>query len=477
MRRLLVALLAIAALVAVSPAAASPQLDQVGLARAGDATRSNAAHEHPTHPSSGVEVLAHADPGTGFNADVVAHKGFAYLGSWGTPPPEAGLDFCPSLGVRVFDVRDPRQPTHVATFADGASEPDLDGTWTEKVIVRRVHTKAFHGDLAVVSIQSCAEQAFAGFGLWDVTDPAHPRRLALFPTPGTGGSHEIWMATHGKQAFVYTAIPLSELTTSPDYNPQTNSATIPGEPDFRIVDVSDPSHPVKVGEWGAWKELGRYPLTGQGNEDQLSFVHSVITNRAVTRAYLSYWDFGTVILDITDPSDPVFLGRTTFPADAEGNAHSAWLGKGENLLIQTDEDFEPEPGPSTEPGWGYPRFFDISDPAHPVQLATLKLPTTTQLPPPLGFFSVHDPKIRGTRAYFSWYSEGVVVVDISRPSDPEVVAQFVPPPTADPRGFFGPFFLNDPSNPPFPFVWGVFLERRYVLASDINSGLWVLDFQ
>ena len=42
-------------------------------------------------------------------------------------------------------------------------------------------------------------------------------------------------------------------------------------------------------------------------------------------------------------------------------------------------------------------------------------------------------------------------------------------------GFFGPFFLGDPSNPPFPFVWGVFPHRGLVLGLDINSGLWVLD--
>src|SRR5215218_8070621 len=70
----------------------------------------------------------------------------------------------------------------------------------------------------------------------------------------------------------------------------------PGEPDFRIIDVSNPRHPVKVGEWGAWKELGRHPNDGQGNEFSASFVHSVITDEQTKRAYLSYWDLGTIIL-------------------------------------------------------------------------------------------------------------------------------------------------------------------------------------
>jgi hypothetical protein len=476
---LLVLATTVAAGLLISAAAGSPTRAEkrltVGLLKAGDATSAKrTGHTRPALEKN-VVVLGHADPGLGFNADVVAHRSFAYLASWGAfEDPEAGLDFCPSLGVRVYSLRNPRHPAHVATFADGVSEPDLDGSWTEKVIVRHVNTAAFSGDLAVVSLQSCSAEGFVGFGLWDVSDPSDPTRLALYEAPNTNGSHEIWMAAPGNRAYVYTAIPFSELTTSADFDPETFSATTPGEPDFRIIDVSDPSNPVKVGDWGAWAELGVYPLEGQGTEDAASFVHSVITNRRATRAYLSYWDLGTVILDISDPAQPRFVGRTDYPADAEGNAHSAWLGKGGHLLIQTDEDFDPEPGPATEQGWGFPRFFDISDPSNPVQIATLTLPTTTQLPPPLGFFSVHDPRVHGGRAYFSWYSEGVVVADISRPSAPRVIAHFVPPPTADPMGFFGPFFLGLENNPPFPFVWGVFPHRNYVLASDINSGLWVL---
>jgi len=341
------------------------------------------------------------------------------------------------------------------------------------VIVRRVRTEQFQGVVAAVSVQNCVEDAFRGFALYDVTDPASPHRLALYETPDAGGSHEIAFKQVGNHAYVYTAVILSELTTSPDFDPEAFAADTPGEPDFRIIDASDPRDPVQVGAWGAWAELDVYPLAGQGTEPA-NFVHSVIINRSGTKAFLSYWDLGTVILDISDPASPRYLGRTSFASDEEGNAHSAWLARGDHVLIQTDEDFDPEAGGGTEPGWGYPRFFDISDPANPVKLATLKLPTTTQLPAPVGFFSVHDPKVRGNRAYFSWYSEGVVVADISQPSIPTVRAQFVPPPTADPMGFFGPFFLGDPSNPPFPFVWGVFVERGYVLASDINSGLWVL---
>lgn len=413
-----------------------------------------------------VVVVGHADPGGGFNADVVAHRNFAYLGSWGAFEDEE-VDFCPSQGVRVYSLRKPSNPVLVATFADEVSEPDLAGTWTEKVIIEHINTPSFTGDIAAVSIQACAEGAFAGFGLWDVTDPANPQRLSLYEAPNTGGSHEIWLQKVGNHAYVYTAIPFSEISTSPD------GGTTPGRADFRIVDVSDPTNPTDVGEWGAWAELGLFPFyTDEDGVERANFVHSVMGDGK--KAYLSYWDLGTVILDVTDPTNPVFLGRTEFAANEEGNAHSSWLARGGNLLIQTDEDFDPSPSEGLETAWGYPRFFDISDPANPVLLATFKLPSTTQFPPPSEFeaFSVHDPKVRGRLAYLSWYSEGVVVLNISRPANPRLVAQFIPEPAADPLGFLAPPDVK------FPIVWGVFpYKENLVLASDMNSGLWIFRVQ
>jgi hypothetical protein len=410
-----------------------------------------------------VVLVGHADPGGGFNADVVGHRGFAYLGSWGAFEDDQ-VDFCPTQGVRVFDVRKPSNPMLVATFGDEASEPDLAGTWTEKVIVRRIRTESFKGDLAAVSIQPCAEGAFAGFGLWDVTDPTNPQRLALYEATGTFGSHEIWLQRRGNHAYVYTAIPFSEFDTSPD------GGTTPGRADFRIVDVSDPTNPTDVGEWGAWAKLGLFPFhTDENGVERANFVHSVIGRGQ--RAYLSYWDLGTVILDVSDPANPIYLGRTEFAPNEEGNAHSSWLGKRSKLLIQTDEDFDPSSSEALETAWGYARFFDISDPSNPVQISTFKLPSTTQFPPPKEFhyYSVHDPKVRGRLAYFSWYSEGVVILNISRPANPRLVAQFIPEPAADPQGFFAPPDVE------FPFVWGVFPYReRLVLVSDINSGLWII---
>jgi hypothetical protein len=395
------------------------------------------------------EVIGTYDPGTGSLADVWAHKGVAYLGSW--------VVGCMGQGVRAISLADPENPTLLSTFGDSAGEPDVSGTWTEKVIVQRVNTPNFHGDLAAVSFQNCSfadQTSFRGFGVYDVTDPANPQRLALVRT-ASRGSHEIWLESRPGGAFVYTAVQRAEERTS--------DGGIGGEKDFQVWDVSNPTEPVRVAQWGAWEELGLAPNTVRG----IAQVHSVIGDGR--RAYLAYWDHGTIILDMTNPSNPVFLGKTDFEDLEEGNAHSNAVWGGGNLMIQNDEDFNPAPSATREQAWGYPRFFDISDPANPRRLGTFELPTTRQFPAPdAGDYTVHDVKVRGSVAFFSWYAEGIVAVDVSRVSggrQPQFIAQWKPPlPNPDPSGG-----LPDTGQ-----VWGVALERGLVLAADQNSGLYVL---
>jgi hypothetical protein len=410
-----------------------------------------------------IKVLAHHDPG-GPSGDVFLHKRTAYMGSWGLFD-ESG-DFCPALGVRVYDLSSPRDPELVSTFADGASDARLADSWTEKVQVRRVRTRWFRGDLAVVSFQDCAPGGFTGIGLYDVTDASDPELLSLRQS-GVFGVHELWMESRGRRVFVYEAANFHEV-----------DAFFAGEdpdevnPEFRIVDVSDPRNPVQVGDWSAWRDMGVTPVEGQGSF-AFNFVHSVYVAKKI--AYVSYWDFGTVMLDVRDPSSPVFLGRTTFESFQEGNAHSAWTARGGKILIQTDEDFDPVPGPDHDPplpeletGWGYGHIYDISDKANPVELATLKLPSTHQFPPPgPGDFTIHDPKVRGNRLYTSWYTEGVVIWNIANPASPRMIGQFIPPEKAeDPFGIFYP-------GEEFVEIWGVDIGPGFVVASDMNTGLWV----
>jgi hypothetical protein len=81
--------------------------------------------------------------------------------------------------------------------------------------------------------------------------------------------------------------------------------------------------------------------------------------------------------------------------------------------------------------------------------------------------SVHDPKVFGRYAYFSWYGQGVALFDLKNPRKPRFVTRFRPPPRRDAHGLVCP-------GGACTAVWGVYPTGKYVLASDMNSGLWVL---
>jgi hypothetical protein len=388
--------------------------------------------------------LGHANPGGSYSGDVVGERHYAYLSS------HKGRTDCLAQGVRVYDLSNPRRPRRISTFADGRSTPALKDAWTEKTIVRRVRTSSFTGVLAVTSVQACPAGLFGGFALYDVTRPADPRRLALVRTEPRG-SHEIWLAAARGHVWVYTALASSEFSfSSQQYG-------------FHIFDVSDPRKPTEVGGWSACRDLR---LCSDADRTPNYLVHSVITNAAATRAYLSYWDLGTVILDISNPARPRYLGRTNPP---QGNAHSAWLANRGRILVETHEL-----------DTGRPVIYDIRNPAAPKRLAIVRL-TRAQLARGergslLGRVSgidltdsVHDPKAAGKYAFFSWYAQGVVVFDISDPRRPRFVTRFLPGPERDGHDLLCP-------GSRCRAVWGVFPMQRYVLASDINSGLWVLRF-
>lgn len=374
-------------------------------------------------------------------ADVYAHKGYAYLGT------HRGA--CSNEGVRVFDLSDPSNPEEVAVFAD-----DIPGTWQEKVIVKRVNTPHFSGDLAAVSVQRCDrnEAEHGGTVLYDVTDPTNPEFLGFWETPAEvlTGTHEMYLTKQGNRALLLTADIYADFYTQGEQG------------DFSIVDVSDPRNPQTIFNWDARELIGPdyngYNFVDEDGTDRIAFAHSVITDNNARYAYVSYWDLGTVIFDISNPEEPQLVGNTSFERHVQGAAHSAALARGGNILIETREVFNPNPAdPEYERGWGYTRIYDISDKSNPELISDFR--TTNSMIQIVagerepGTFTVHDPKVRGNTLYLSHYSDGIRVVDISRPSEPVEVASYVP----------------DRAN-----IWGVFVDRNYILGSDMGSGLKVL---
>lgn len=175
---------------------------------------------------------------------------------------------------------------------------------------------------------------------------------------------------------------------------------------------------------------------------------------------------------MTNPTQPVFKGRTTYPASADGDAHASSYDEARRLLFTADEDFRKTSGPATEKGLGYLRVYDYANLAAPVQIGEYRTPnslgTDSQA---AGDYTIHNPLVVGTEIYLSWYSDGIRIVDASDPTDLREVAYFVPPSANNPMK---PSQRGVLSNA--PQVWGVAYDAStgLIYASDMNSGLWIL---
>ncbi|TFE00795.1 LVIVD repeat-containing protein [Jeotgalibacillus sp. R-1-5s-1] len=372
-------------------------------------------------------------------ADVYAHKGYAYLG---THTANGG-----NGGVRVFDLKDPNNPEEVAVFG----HDDVPGTWQEKVIVKSVNTPEFKGDLAVVSVQQRnrnREDTSGGFLLYDVTDPTNPEKLGFWEVyDRTAGTHELYLSAKNGKAYVYTANPYADYYSHGEQR------------DFQIVDVTDPKNPETVWQFDprtlpeVSEDFDGYNWASPDGKTRPVFNHSVVTDDNGDYAFVSMWDLGTIIFDVKDPENPKYLGRTDFASEQQGSAHSATLAKGGNILIETREVYNPTK-PGYEESYGYTRIFDIKDKTNPKLLSEFKTDLTDNVEDGVTFGNtVHDPKVHGNTLYLSHYAGGVYMVDISNPAEPKQIGQYKPD-QAD--------------------VWGVFVDRNYVLASDMGQGLKVL---
>ncbi len=215
-----------------------------------------------------MEVVGHNDLGArGFNADVWTHEGYAYIGHWGFTDWATGNSrFCPSgpnNGVAVVDARNPSNPTRVATLQNPEDSS------AEDVVVYTAQDGPYAGhDIAVAGIQSCAGSRYdpdaeRGLMLWDVTNPAAPVQLGYLRTACcTRGVHEFEVEHRADlgRTFAYATVPTSRY---PD--PETTSGVRDenGDGDFRLIDITDPTDPAQVSDWGV-QDAGGPWIDGQG---------------------------------------------------------------------------------------------------------------------------------------------------------------------------------------------------------------------
>jgi hypothetical protein len=412
--------------------------------------------------------------GRGYNADVWLHEQHAYVGSWGFSDWASGSKerFCPNDGVAVVNTTDPARPRRVATLV---SPP---ATSAEDVVVFQARHGLLAGrDIAVVGIQVCGgdrtdTSIVRGLQVFDVTDPARPAEIGFL---GTGccarGLHELEVQHRSdlRRTFVYASVPASEY--SEPGSPSGRRDRL-GRGDFRLIDVTNPRLPFEVSNWGVHRNANGPLGPGLGCDPDAEYGHSAEPSADGKLAFVSYWDSGFVALDVTDPANPVMKGHTTYPANADGDAHSSNYDEERRLLFSADEDFCKTSGSGTEKGFGYLRVWDYANLAAPRQIGTFKtLNASGSKDQKAGDYTIHNPLLVGETLYISWYTDGIRVVDARDPRRLTEVAHFVPPAANNPIQPSQRGTLTNTTQ-----VWGVAYDegRDLVYASDMNSGLWIL---
>jgi PA domain/LVIVD repeat len=238
-------------------------------------------------------------------------------------------------GAYVVDISNPRHPQEVGFIATA------NGSFTgEGVQALPIKTKHFRGDILVLNSEICGISGtqIGGFSLFDITNPLAPVTLvqgAGDTDPGGSLStanqiHSAFAWQQGKKAYV-VIVDDEELT------------------DVDIFDITDPRNPVQIAETGLpdWPDAQEPLALGD-----TTFFHDVVVKkvRGNWLMLLSYWDAGYIILNVNDPSNPVFVGDTDFTdpdpetglSPPEGNGHQAEFDRKSKFFISTDEDFSPE---------------------------------------------------------------------------------------------------------------------------------------
>jgi len=310
-------------------------------------------------------------------------------------------------GYATVDISDPENPTVLADIRDPLS--DLSGG-----PLRDILDVDLSGDRLLVAGPAHDHDAdLQAVLLVDVSDPADPTRLGVFETD----SHIHNVFLDGDYAYLCG----NDMARNP----------------LVIVDVTDPTDLREVARWSIldarpdWEPVA--PI--------LRYLHDVWVHDGL--AVLPYWDAGTWLVDVSEPTQPTLLSRIGphEPADLgglansgvateqqtlPGNAHYGSTDPTNSVLALGREawavDTDGEQG-----GPGGIELYDISESTAPQQLAAIEPPETPDATFDGTWTSAHNFELSTDRLYSSWYQGGVMIHDITDPADPSRIAAWRDP--------------------------------------------------
>ena len=346
-----------------------------------------------------------------------------------------------------------------AGAVDGAEETPIDASNVDPLTVVGRGTMATAGDVAADPTRNLvAVNGFFGENLvlFDVSDPSAPEELADLDIGyntdvqflGTvlyvnheqiGRGFDIYDTSTPDTPVLVRSIDQNtgtlalndchNLWPQPDRGLLYCASTATGEVVIMAIGdggVGSPTNPVFLRAFGS-------PNGGIG-------VHDVYG--AANTLYVAFLDGGLAVYDITDASDPQLRGTVQY----EGNfTHNVWPAQGGDYVFTTDEVVG-----------GKLRVWDVRDVTNIAMVAEYGRNDEA---------IIHNVEVVADRAYVSYYTEGIVVLDVSDPTAPTEIAAYD--------------MVDGPDQiPGEPFsglrgAWGIEPAPPLIYVSDTTSGLWV----
>ena len=475
-----------------------------GVQVCGQGGRPGVAFYDVTDPRHPVQLSFSRTPFFGVHElDLVVRPDGRALALLAVPFVEIGATYFGGGGggdLRILDVTDPENPVRLSTWGVIADStlPRFDGTGEIESQYQG------SGEFAAIydhSVRAADDGMTAYASFWDagvlkfdITDPAAPVLLGrtTYAISDEGNAHSLATYEVGGERFL-----LQNDEDSGGLSPAVVRSSATGATEFGALDEFwMPTTLTETGEF-----TGSVVDAGDGCqaadfEGVAGMVALVDTVDPYYVGVIDGWDppcrIGRQVNLASDAGAALFLSNLVSPdapwpfpfrtpdraggfpavqiADVDGLAAAirSALADGEVTVTLTP----------TPPSYGFLRVFEENGAVDADDDGVLEfeqvgsfsdLPNVSnQLEPPPGDWGIHNTEVLGDRAYSSWYSNGIVALDLSDPTAPSLVGQFVPRASRARSSTFGP--------EPFPIVWGVVVdpETGIVYASDMRSGLWIV---
>ena len=292
-----------------------------------------------------------------------------------------------------------------------------------------------------------------GLHIIDVTDPAAPHELGFWGRAMRSGSaNDVKIVHYINKTFALIGdIPVDIVDVTIPTDPQLagqiaeEAHTLAVESRDNktyayfgnynakcpVYDVTNPAQPTKLGSLGV------------GNS---SLIHDLSVENGIV--YLNAWEAGFFVTDYTNPASPQMV--THWAPTPAGTSHSSWptTVDGRHIALHGDENYN-----------AHLDVIDI-DPASPKYMTSIGSYQTRP------YVSIHNIMAFGSKAYFTYYQDGVRVMDLSDPTHPKLAGYFN---TWDPQADYT-------SSQFYEGAVGidVDLARKLVFVADSPRGLLIL---